>query len=247
MDNGPVVIVTRPEPGASRSMATLLNMGVNARSMPLTTIVPIDSGAVEGAFDGIVFTSQNAVRHGASIAAHSSYRAFCVGERTAASARARGFHVDAMAETAKSLLPLIAANAPNHVLYVTGRPRRPDIEEGLIRAAIRHRVLEVYCADPVIGAPERIALAARSARACHLDVILLLHSPAASELLLAHDGSLATQLTSVLCLSNAVADALGPAMRPLAMVAARPDDTSLLKALADLLVRLPVAGSPEGA
>ncbi|MCU0830034.1 MAG: uroporphyrinogen-III synthase [Rhizobiaceae bacterium] len=248
MAHGAVVIVTRPEPGASRTMAALAQRGLDALCLPLTLIKPCDGvAAPSGDFDGVVFTSQNAVRHGAHVAAKASYRAFCVGERTAGAARARGFHVDAAAENARSLLPLIIAAAPRRLLYVTGAPRRPDIEHGLARAAIGLDVLEVYRAIPVEGAAERIAAAAGGESGCHNRAILLLHAPSAADLLAPVASDLAAAHPVLLCLSDAVAAALDPGLSALAGVADRPDEAALLALLDDEMRRLQVAGASEGA
>ena len=59
------VIVLRPEPGASETVARARRLGLDAAAIPLFEIEPLEWTAPDPeAFDGLLLTSANAVRHG---------------------------------------------------------------------------------------------------------------------------------------------------------------------------------------
>ena len=89
------VIVLRPEPGASATLARAAAAGIEAVAVPLFEIAPVDWAVpLESDYDALLLTSGNAARHGGpGLAALSGLPTYCVGEATAMVARAAGLNV----------------------------------------------------------------------------------------------------------------------------------------------------------
>jgi len=144
------VLVTRPEPGASRTMRRLEAMGCQPILLPLTATVALPVGASADAGDAVAvaITSANAVRHAPKelIAALAALPCHAVGKRTADAARKAGFRsVSEGPGDAVALADMIAAAHPaSTILYLTGRVRFPAFEESLQAAGVRVRAIETY-------------------------------------------------------------------------------------------------------
>lgn len=91
------VLVLRPEPGASATVARALKLGLDAVAMPLFEVEPIEWQAPDpGPFDGLLLTSANAVRHGGDeLSKLRGLAVYVVGEATAEAAREAGFDIAA--------------------------------------------------------------------------------------------------------------------------------------------------------
>src|ERR1043166_2172034 len=86
------ILVTRPDPEASRFAAQLREHGIDALVAPLMIVEPTD--AQLPALDGIqalIFTSANGVRAYIARGGRADLPAYAVGEATAAAARTAGF------------------------------------------------------------------------------------------------------------------------------------------------------------
>lgn len=133
------MLVTRPEPGASRSAAELSRRGFAPVVLPLTEIRPvIPERPLPAHLDGVVFTSANALRHlGAAAAARMrQLPAFLVGRATKEAAS--GFQIAHVAPDAESLGRHIAATCPRgaRLAHPCGRHRRPELGEALAACGI---------------------------------------------------------------------------------------------------------------
>lgn len=91
------VLVLRPEPGASATVARALELGLDAVPIPLFEVDPVEWDAPDpGKFDGLLLTSANAVRHGgAQLSKLRGLPVYAVGEATAEAAREAGFDIAA--------------------------------------------------------------------------------------------------------------------------------------------------------
>lgn len=164
------VLVTRPEPDASKTAERLRALGHEAVVAPLMAIVedrtvPIDPSGLAS----IAVTSANAV---AALAARADFAVlrsiplFAVGDVTAEAARAAGFaSVRSAAGAADDLARLILAESrradgPRHgrILYAAGRDRTGDLDGTLRRAGLAVDILEVYRAEPAPLGPDTVAM-----------------------------------------------------------------------------------------
>lgn len=229
------VLVTRPEPGASRTAARLEAAGHEAVILPLTETVGVPvKGADLPAADAIAITSANALRFAprALLPSFTQKPLFAVGGKTAEAARAAGFaSVLEGAGDAEALAALIAAGLPAgaSVLYFCGRVRRPDFESALNRAGFAVNPVETYDVSRIGYSDTEVRQTVGSEV---VDAVLLYSAVAAdacSDLTARHDdlfGSL-----RVLCLSRRIAEAFGTGVGTEIRVAAAPDEDAVFALL----------------
>ncbi|AZO10692.1 MULTISPECIES: uroporphyrinogen-III synthase [unclassified Mesorhizobium] len=143
------VLVTRPEPGASRTARRLEAQGFQPVLLPLTTTraLPVEADVVRGAA-AVAVTSANAVRHAPKelIAALAALPCHAVGKRTAEACRTAGFSsVSEAAGDAEALAAAIGSDlAGKAIVYLCGRVRFPVFEERLAAAGVQVHAMETY-------------------------------------------------------------------------------------------------------
>jgi uroporphyrinogen-III synthase len=234
------VLVTRPEPGASRTARRLVALGYAAVVMPLTEVraITLPASAVAQAGKGIdlvAITSANAVRHAPEtlLAELRHLPCFAVGEETAAVARKVGFAtVHVGSGDAGGLAETIAANTPlgARVIYPCGRVRRPDFEAAIEAGGRIVRAVEVYDTIEATLSERQIRSLVDGGR---LDAVLLHSAMSATALLRLADRPdvrEALRDATFVCISRRVADALGAAPVRV-IVAATSDDDAMLESL----------------
>ena len=217
------VLVLRPEPGASATVAKARERGLNAIAVPLFEIEPVgwDLPAT-GQFDGLLLTSANAVRSaGEQLRELRILPAYAVGEATADAARDAGFDIAATGDAGVDRL-LASIDADLKLLHLCGEDRRPP--------SAAHQQIEsvvVYRAKP-IRAPDLRASA---------NGVALIHSPRAG----GRFAELVDDRASVAiaAISRAAADAAGKGWAEVEL-AKEPNDDALL-ALAAMLCNKPGA------
>ncbi|CAN7274151.1 uroporphyrinogen-III synthase [Mesorhizobium amorphae] len=144
------VLVTRPEPGAARTVSRLQDMGFQPILLPLTETValPVDAGARPLDAAAVAVTSANAVRHAPDefIAALAALPCHAVGNRTAEAARKAGFLSvsEGLGDAAALADAIVAGCSAGTIAYLTGRVRFRAFEERLMAAGVRVRAIETY-------------------------------------------------------------------------------------------------------
>lgn len=229
------VLVTRPEPGASRTAVRLVAAGHEAVVLPLTATIGVPvKGANLPAADAIAITSANALRFAprALLPTLTQKPLFAVGGKTAEAAQAAGFvSVTEGTGDAGALAGLIATRLPAgaSVLYLCGRVRRPDFEAALNQAGFAVNPVETYDVSR-IGYPDADVRAAVGSNGA--DAVLLYSAVAAEAYgeLAVRSGDLFGP-ARVLCLSRRIAGAVGAGVRMEIRVAAAPDEESLFALL----------------
>lgn len=210
------VAVLRPEPGNARTADRIASLGYDVLRMPLFAVTPVDWQVPEGAFDTLMLTSANAVRHGgAGLNALKRLPVLAVGAATAAAARQAGF--DVVATGSGDAASLLADHPGRRILHPAGRDR---IENGRVEA------VTVYAADPIPIAPDTVATLAGA--------IALLHSARAARRFAAlADAGIDRGAVRVVALSPVILAAAGTGWAA-AAAAAVPREDALLAALANL-------------
>lgn len=215
------VLVLRPEPGASETVAKARALGLHAVSVPLFEVEPVAWEVPEPArFDGLLLTSANAVRRaGPGVEPLRMLPVYAVGEATAAAARDHGFDIAAVGEAGVDRL-LHSLEANLELLHLCGEDRQAPAD-----ARQRIAAVPVYRAREV-PQPE---LAAASGS------VALIHSPRAGRRfaeLVEERGDIA-----IAAISGAAAEAVGDGWQAVE-IANRPSDDALL-ALAERLCNKP--------
>lgn len=208
MQRAPLVIVTRPEPDASRFAEELRAAGFAPLLSPAMEVVWRDAALDLAGVGALAFTSANGVRAFRKVSCATTLPAFAVGEITAAEARAAGFKtVIAAAGDVASLVERIAAargDVPGAVLHISGADQTGDLAALLSARGMEARRAVLYAARP-LAALSTNAAAALTARP-FADWVALF-SPRSAEVFLEQARSAGADLSHsrAACLSAAVA------------------------------------------
>ena len=233
------VLVTRPEPGASRTAKRLSALGHEPVLLPLTGIAPLPTPAIAAAdFDAVTVTSANALRNTAEevLAQAARLPCFAVGDETARLAGEAGFAAVASADgDAGDLAALMKQRLPDgsRILYLCGRLRRPTFEAALSEAGFEVAALETYETLPADYTPE--SLAAHLGKET-IDLALVYSAEAAIALVRLMHAETLVKLSPAplfLCISTRVAAILSGEQHK-TLVAAEPTEASMLSALRDI-------------
>lgn len=223
------VLVTRPEPEASRTALALDDRGHDAIRAPLTRVVPLRPEIEPGNAQALVATSVRAFL-GLDIAPLKHLPLYAVGARTAEAAEKLGLRLAApAAANASELADHLAGLDPTSLLYLAGRDRKPLLEARLRAAGHDVTTIETYAAEAadVLPEPARAALASGN-----LDAVLhhsRRHAELFRDLVSAAGLSAAAARIRHVCLSADVASAL-EGLAP-TRIAASPTEAALLEAL----------------
>ncbi|WP_027169100.1 uroporphyrinogen-III synthase [Mesorhizobium sp. WSM3224] len=143
------VLVTRPEPGASRTARRLEIQGFQPVPLPLTetSALPVEA-TIDAGSAAVAVTSANAVRHASKelVAALAGLPCHAVGKRTAEACRIAGFlSVREGPGDAEALADAIAGGlAGKAIVYLCGRVRFPLFEQRLAAASVHVQTIETY-------------------------------------------------------------------------------------------------------
>jgi uroporphyrinogen-III synthase len=212
------IAVLRPEPGASATLAKAQVRGLDAFAVPLFAVEPLAWTAPDpGAFDGLLLTSANAVRHaGTELRELSTLPVHAVGAATAEAATAAGLAVGTvgtggMEELLRQLPPKL------RLLHLCGEHRRSAEAWGGGLTP-----LPVYRSAAIASPPGLHQLEG---------AVALVHSPRAGQRL-AQLAQRREQI-AVAAISEAAAEACGDGWQKIA-VAQQPNDDAMLSLAASL-------------
>ncbi len=236
------VLVTRPEPGATRTAKRLARLGYEPIKLPLSEIVGLGASVPANKFDAVIATSANAFLHlpKVAVAPLAGVPVFVVGAATAEAAiQADLLHVKAEGGDVEGLLAMLkdALSAGDKVIYLAGKVRRLDIEESLKAWGVDVDVVEVYDTKLVSYSTENLKFLADKSIAAVLvtsvtaaeTLMQILESPEFSQLY---------EKSRFICLSNRIADAIkraGNGRNLKVSVCARPDEDAMIERLVELL------------
>ncbi|MFW6413529.1 MAG: uroporphyrinogen-III synthase [Oceanicaulis sp.] len=222
------VLVTRAEPGATRSVKALEGLGYRALNAATATVAfdlpaPDLSNAA-----ALAFTSPNGA---AAAGFHNVSRdlpVYAVGDATAEAARDAGFDtVKSAAGDGAALARLILADAPKgRVMHLSGTRQGFDLVAALTEGGVtaeRHAVYRTVPAPPY--GPELVSVLPGA--------VALIHSPAGAERFLARldaEGIAANALSYAAISRAAAAPAVRAGARGVA-IAAEPNEAALFSAL----------------
>lgn len=214
------LVVIRPEPGCSATVAAAKALGLEAHGVPLFEVGPRswDIPAPE-AFDALLVGSANVFRFGgAGLATLAKLPVLAVGETTATAARAAGFTVAATGSTGLQALIDTLGPGKHRLLRLTGEERVPlKLPRGVTM------VERVVYASRALPMPEEL-IALLRARA-----VVALHSAEAARHLAAQCVShrIARSGLRLVALSPRIGAAAGEGWSELA-APPLPDDQALL-------------------
>ena len=235
----PPVIVIRPEPGTSATVAAAEKLGLRALGFPLFGVAPLAWEPVaREEIDAVLLGSANALRHGGEgLARYRGLPAYVVGTRTAEAARQAGFEVVQIASG--GLQSVLAHLAPDHrrLLRLAGR-ERIDLA---LPAGYGMTTREVYASTARPMPPALAALIVSPA-------VVLLHSGEAAAHLAAECARLQIdrRRIALACIGPRVAERAGNHWLTIRS-AQTPDDIALLALAAEMCKDFPSGqGFPSG-
>ncbi|MCW0019852.1 uroporphyrinogen-III synthase [Rhizobium sp. BT-226] len=233
------VLVTRPAHSATRTAQRLRDMGHEPLLLPLRQPLH-DSYAAADALattsGAIAVTSAEAIRVlsalGEQLHPHLARPLFAVGETTADEARSLGFRSVASSRgNGGDLADLVAAEKPGSLLYLAGTPRAEAFERRLRELGIHFSVAECYRMQPTAPDPAEIdAIVANG----YPDAILFYSRQTAEDFFRVPElrsALLEHSAARLLCLSEAVAQAIPTALKKTVLISPMPDEKSLLSLL----------------
>ena len=124
-------VVLRPEPGASETLRRARELGLDAVAIPLFEIEPLEWTPPDAqAFDGLLLTSANAVRHAGGGLRHlRGLQVYAVGQATAAAARDAGFSIAATGDAGVDRL-LGSIDPDLRLLHLSAEDRNAPSSDG---------------------------------------------------------------------------------------------------------------------
>ena len=210
------LLLLRPEPGLSASMARAGEMGLDAIACPLFRIEPAEWAAPDASqYDALLLTSANALRQaGAQLSQVSQLPAYAVGVATADRAEKAGLRVVGVGRS--DIAELLAAVPRSlKLLHLAGEHRREvESAHSIDRITVYRSTL---IDDPALPSLEGLVVA--------------VYSPRAGARLAELVGSRGE--TAIAAISAAAAEACGRGWEKVA-IADTPDDSSLLALAASL-------------
>lgn len=230
------VLITRPEPDASSLASVLAKRGIEPVLAPLMSIrIRGDRQLSLDGVQAVLFTSANGVRAFAATRAERTLPVFCVGDATAEAARDAGFAGIQSAAgdvgTLASLVAKICDPSGGDLLHVAGSAVAGDLAGALEASGFTVNRAVLYDAEPVAELANEAKVAIDRGE---IDAVLLFSPRTAarfSELVRAAGLESACAGIQAVCLSSAVAGGLGDLEFRERLVAARPDQASLLDLL----------------
>lgn len=209
------IVVLRPEPGNSATVAAIRAGGGQAVAMPLFAVEPLSWTPPDlTEVDALLLTSANAVRAaGPGLAALAALPVYAVGGATAAAARAAGLTVTAEGRgDMAAIAGQAAAAGRTRLLHLAGAERMPTPPAVAV-------TIEVYHTRALV--PDAEALAAMAG------AVVMVHSPRAARRLGEFVAVERRGTTSVTALSETIAAAAGPGWREV-VASERPSDAALV-------------------
>ena len=217
MSGGLPLLVTRPEPGNSATIARAAALGFDANAAPLfaAQAIPWTAPSPTG-YDALLLTSAQAVRlAGPQLARLAALPVYAVGAATADSAKVAGLTVvQTGAADAQSLLDGMTSGKPARILWLCGRERSEFDPRGSALEPVA-----CYAVDAVEPPPAWAQLVAAPA-------VLLAHSARAAQRIADLVGPQRAHLVLV-AISPWVAAAAGDGWAEMA-ASAQPTDAGML-------------------
>ncbi|MGL4489308.1 MAG: uroporphyrinogen-III synthase [Rhizobiaceae bacterium] len=230
------VLVTRPEPGATRTADRLIKLGYEAIKLPLSETVALHPKAPTSTFDIVIATSAQAFLNLPSemVALLKDESTLVVGEATKAAALQVGF-TDVLAERGdiEGLLERlnISTTATSKLLYLCGKVRRPDLELTLGARGIAIEPIEVYDTKLVSHSTDKL----KALCASDIDAVLVTSVMSADALRQIQALDIAQQAfekTLFICFSERIASQLLDVNRANIIVSPTPDEDAVIALLA---------------
>lgn len=231
------VLVTRPEPGASRTAEKLRKISHDPVVLPLSRVTRVRPNPIPSTlgFLGSVVTSANAIDC-MPISLHrrlSELPCYVVGEHTAAKAAETGFDVRAAASNSAELSNLLRElfQRGDSLAYACGRVRLSNLEAELQAHGIRVTPVEVYDTIQVSYATDFVMSTLDDKPVDAILAYSVIASRQINEFCRQSDVSNLLSNSKIYCLSKRIADEFSGRMKNSVMIADVPNEANILDLL----------------
>lgn len=225
------VLVTRPEPGASKTAERLKNMGYEPVILPLSKTIALDFSLDHLMPNALIATSAAAFIHLPKhmIAKIINLPLYCVGERTAEAAKQKGLlKIAHIAPNVANLVEKLNLLPKTEFLYLAGRVRYNDLEQQLSQQQHSLKIVDVYDTLTINSYDEqKLTLLDK------MDAILLYSGVSARALV-----QIAERLnadTILFCLSLRIANEIPCTIKNVPIIAYEPHEEAILQGLETVL------------
>lgn len=226
-----VILVTRPEPGATRTAEHLRALKFSPFILPLSKTIALPVNVADLSCDGVIATSEAAFLYlEAKISEKLRLKPlYLVGKHTADVARKAGFNqIDLVAPDAKTLAEQIDGPATKRFLYLAGHLRRPDLETQMAQKFEYFRILEIYDTVPIkLNERQKQQIPQK------IEAVMLYSALAAAGL--EQIRGYINHSTVLLCLSARIANAVPTTLLNAPVIAYEPNEDAMLEGLKAVL------------
>ncbi len=230
----PLILLTRPQAVSERfadACRTEFGRAFDIAICPLMEIEATVESLLMDGVDGLIFTSEAAVRVFSDLTDARALPAWCVGDRTAEAANSVGLLARSAQGNADRLVDAITADAPKgRWLHLHGRDVRGDVSDRLQMAGIHAEAKEIY-AQVDIDNSARIQALIEGRRL----VIAPLFSPRSAQRFADAIGSAPPSRLAAVAISPATRDALPKGWLHPVTVATRPDAHAMISGITSLI------------
>ena len=214
----PTIWITRTQPAADVSAKAWADAGLTPVVLPLLAVTPVPNVTPPPDGSTLIFTSKNGVDHFSGC----DFPIICVGDATAAHARAAGFtDVVSVDGTSADVTKWVKQNLPKttQLTHVSGRHIRGTITEDLVAAGYNAARIIVYRSQKIFPTPPS-----------QIDYVAL-YSPLAAEGFAQISDDWDCRDVTVLSISAATDAQLGGRFTGRRYFAARPNEGAMLALL----------------
>ncbi len=232
----PPVLLTRPEDRADRfadELRAAFGPDLVIVTSPLLTLTYLSPALPACPFAALIFTSESGVAAYQSLAVRPpATRAWCVGGRTAAAARAIGLDAQLGAGDAAALCrAIIAAGEKGPLLHLHGQDTRGDVAQTLTGVGIPTQSCTIYAQNAQPLSPDAQFLLSGP-----YPVLAPLFSPRTAAVLSSERARLALLAPLwIAALSRAVADAVVLQNADRIAISSMPESAALIRAIGTFL------------
>lgn len=226
-----VILVTRPEPGATRTAEHLRHLKLTPYILSLSKTVQLPVLRQDFSCDAVIATSESAFLYG-NLDLIEKLRGkplYVVGKHTAEAAKKAGFSdIVLAAPDAKTLGQKIERAPSDRILYLAGHVRRPDLEDHLHQKYKYFETIELYDTIPIkLDDEQKLKIPQK------IDIVMLYSAMAAAGL--AQISSYIKHSTVFLCLSTRIANAVPKTFLNAIVIAHEPNEDAMLDGVKAIL------------
>ncbi len=226
-----VILVTRPEPGATRTAEHLRRLNFFPYVLPLSKTIALPATRCEVSCDAVIATSESAFLYAKRDLLDQIRQKpfYLVGEQTAEAAKKAGLtNIAIVAPDAQTLGYRIERASTDHLLYLAGHVRRPNLEDHLRQKYKFLKLIEIYDTVPI-----RLDEKQKRKVPQKIEAVMLYSAMAASGL--EQIGGYINQSTVLLCLSMRIANAIPKTFLNAPIIAYEPNEKAMLEGLKAIL------------